>query len=256
MQELFDLHKKILALPEGSRPEEGINFSRAKEDQERAETLPEELQAEVETLRQAINEVVPEDFDYYAFAGDPEEEPSFGLDLDRAPAASSHDGSLQPDRSLIEQLRTLSWDEVHAKAGEFEQSMDNLRDLTERLHEPLRPAKTLQREFRDETRDFIKEKRKDADQIHLMYWDDEHGLMEMHFATAEELREMLPSVIARRGETVTVVAWGKPLPVERIDGLMAQAQDTLRERTYAKLGEAADEADAGQPETPEESPQG
>ena len=243
MKELLALHEKILALPEDGRPEEGINFSRAEEDQEGVDSLPEDLQAEVNALRGAINAVVPEDFEYFAFAGDTEEEPSFGLDYNRGSAGGSHGGDLVPERSLVEQLRDFVWEERRNSASEHRQSMEDLVKLMDRLSRPPRAAKAVQREFREEMQRFVREKRGDASRLHLMYWDEEHEMMEIHFETAEELRDVLPGMIARGSEVVTVVAWGKPLPVERIDALMIQGQQALRERMARRAEEAREESE-------------
>lgn len=251
MKELIHLHLQILALPEDARPETGVNFSREEDDSEGIELLPDALQAEVAALRQAINATLPEDFDYFAFAGDAEEGPSFSLEHERMPAAGSEDGTFHPERSLVEQLRELDWEAQRADAGQARQQFDSVLYLTERMSQPLPSAKGLQREFREETRDFIKEKRVIADRIHLLYWEEERELMEADFADGDALRAALPDLIAQGADVITVVVWGKPLPVERIDALLAQGQKTLREQVAARLKavEAGDEQEGHGEET-------
>ena len=239
MQEIIALHQKILSLPEEARPTEGVNFSRAEEDSEHVGELPAELQAELASLRQAINEALPEDFDYFVFVGQPDEEPLFDLLFDQMPAASSEDDFFQADRPLVEQLRELNWDEQRESAVDFKETLDGMSYLTARATEPLRSTKSLQREFREEAKEFIKAKRSDGDHIHILYWDDEaEKMMEAKFADGEALRDSLPSLVARGLDVVTLVVWGKPLPVERIDALMTQAQNALRERMAAEFEKA------------------
>ena len=243
MQEIIALHQKILSLPEEVRPADGVNFSRDEEDNEHVEELPAELQAELASVRRSINETLPEGFDYFVFVGEPEEEPVFDLMFDQTPAASSQDDLFQPDRPLIEQLRELDWDELREEATNFNETMEGMRYLTEQASKPLPSAKGLQREFREETKDFVKAKRSDGDGIHLLYLDDAAGkLLEAKFADGEALRDSLPSLVARGMSVVALVAWGKPLPVERIDALMTEAQRALRERMTAEFEKArADE---------------
>lgn len=247
MKELLDLHEKILALPEGTRPEEGVNFSRAEEDREGVDELPEDIQAEVQVLWQAINETLPEGFEYFAFVGDPEEEPSFGLELGLGHAADSYGGDYQPERSLVEQLRETDWEAARAKAEKSQEAMDNLTTLMDRMSAPLRATKAIQREFREQMQPFVREKRADTTRIHVLYWDEEHGEMEIAFESAEELRDMLPGTVARGSEVITVIAWGKPLPVERIDALMKEAQATFRARMAARMEEPAEEEAVDEP---------
>lgn len=242
MKELLALHEKILALPEETRPEEGVNFSRAEEDREGVDGLPEDLQAELRALWQAVNDTLPEGFDYMAFAGDSEQGALFGLEYDRGHVGGSIDETFLPDRSLVEQLRETNWEEARAKAIKHRETLGSFLALSQRLNTPPRATKTVQREFREEMQPFVREKRADTGRIHVLYWDEEHGMMEVHFGTADELRDLLPSVVARGSEVITIVAWGKPLPVERIDALMKEAQATLRERTAARMEESEEEA--------------
>ena len=253
MKEILALDEAIRALALDSLSEEEIDFSRDVFGDGVA-LLPAELQTEIASLQQAINAALPDDFDYFVFVGTPDEPPLFSLHYERMPAGGSADGTFQPDRPLIEQLQEVNWEAQRAKAAEFQQNLDRIVEMNQRTSGPLRSAKTLQREFREEAREFIKEKRVDAARIHVLYWDDESGMMEAAFDDGGALRETLPGLIARGSEIVVVVAWGKPLPVERIDTLKNEAQKTLRERWEASDAPAEEEGaedepgDGGQPE--------
>ena len=255
MKEIIALHEAILALELEPLFEEGVDFSRDTIG-DGIELLPDELQARVEFLQGAINAALPEDFDYFAICAIPDEPASFSLDYDRMPAGGSIDGTFLPERSLIEQLREVDWEEQRAKGRGFREKMDDIIRFHNVMSGSLRSAKVLQREFREDTKEFIKEKRKDAARIHVMYQDVEERMMEAAFEHGEALREMLPSLIAAEAEVITIVAGGKPLPVERIDALMHEAQRSLRAEIVAKGAEAreaeAREAEPAEGERPRE----
>ena len=235
MKEIIALDEKLAALPADTLPEEGIDISRH-ETHDAVATLPAELRAEIEALQGALNAVVPEPFDYFVFlAGG--EEPSFNIQFENMPAG----GDFDAERSIVEQVRELDWDAQRTLAVEQRDKMDEIVYLLERIARPLPSAKKWQREFREEIKDFVKKKRRDAGKIHVLLWDDAEGLMESEYADGEAFRAALPGVIVRGGELVSVVAGGKPLPVERIDALKAAAQKDARERGPAEAP-AADPA--------------
>ena len=248
MQEIIALHEAILALELEPPFEEGIDFSRDTIS-DGIELLPDELQARIESLQGAINAALPEDFDYYAILAFPDEPASFSLDYDRMPAGGSLDGTFLPERSLIEQLQAVNWEEQRAKGRELREKMDGILRLNAIMSGPLRSAKAVQREFREEAKDFIKEKRRDAARVHVLYWDEKEGIMEAAFEDGAAFREVLPGLVVSRSEVITIVTGGKPLPVERIDALMGEAQKAMRAEIVAKITEAEEaELEDEQPE--------
>ena len=239
MKEIIALDEKIVALPEGSLPEEGIDISR----DERAaavETLPEDIRAEIDALQSALNGVIPEPFDYFVFLGG-DEEASFSINLDQMPAAGSIGGDFDAGRSIVEQVRELDWEEQRRLATEQRVQMKEIVYMLDRLAGPLPSARKWQREFREEIKDFVREKRRDAGKIHVLVWDEEEELMESEYADGEAFRAGLPGVIMEGGELLAVVAFGKPLPVERLDALKAEAQRTLQARMRADAAAKATE---------------
>lgn len=245
MKEILALHEKILALPEDARPGGGVNFSRAPEENDGVEELPPELQDEVAALREAINATLPEDFDYFAFLHVPDGEPAFDLLLEQMPVnGPENDLEFQPERSLVEQLRELNWEELRETARKNQETIESIEHLTQLMTEPLRPAKALQRDYREETKEFVRDSRKDDSKIHVLYLDEEKGPMKVAFDDGDKLRDVLPAMIAQRSEVFAVVAWGKPLPVERVDALNAQAQQALRDKIKSSMDEAAKEVEA------------
>ncbi len=236
MKEIIALDEKIAALPEGTLPEEGIDISR-NERAEVVETLPEEIRAEIDALQSALNAVVPEPFDYFVFLGG-DEEASFSIQFENMPAG----GDFDAERSIVEQVRELDWEQQRTTAVEQRDKMDEIVYLLDRIARPLPSAKKWQREFREEIKDFVREKRRDAGKVHVLLWDEAGGLMESEYADGDAFRAALPGVIVRGGELVSVVAGGKPLPVERIDALKAAAQKNARERGPAEAETPAEPA--------------
>ena len=240
MKEIIDLQARVLAhaplLAEG----DGIDIGRDEVGGE-VELLSDELRAEAEALRQAINAAVPEDFDYFAFvAGD--EGPHFGLDRDGRPFGSEEE-EWDPERSLLEQLRAFDWDATRAQAKESH-ALAEAMSILRRITGPLPSAKSLQRDHREEVKDFVREKRRDAGKVHVLYLHAAEGLMQVAFEDGDAFREMLPGMFGRGDDVVAIVANGKPLPVERIDAHKAQAQRTLKERMREQSEEAARQREA------------
>ena len=229
MKELIDLQEKILAAASDDLPEEGIHFS-SEEGIDGLECLPTSFQAEVTSLQETLNGLVPEDFDYYVILGLAAAPPKFGLSFDESPAGSMEDGTFDAERSLFDQLRLLNWEKREQIAWKNAVIFERLMRYIKRTSTPLPSAKQLQRTFREETRDFIKEKRGDLSKIHLMYWEEAGGLMELDFPGSDALREALPDLVGEGAEIVTVVAGGKPLPVERIDALKVEALKIFGDR--------------------------
>ena len=227
MKEIIALHEAILALRLDFPSGLGVDFSRD-EISDEIELLPDALQAEIRSLQEAIDAVLPEDFDCFAFLAFPDQPASFGLEYDRMPTSDPDEDTFLPERSLIEQLREVNWEEQRAKGRGLREQMDGILRLNEIMSGSLRSAKALQREFREEAKDFIREKRKDAARVHVLYWDEKEGIMENAFEDGAAFREVLPGLVASGSEVVTIVAGGKPLPVERIDALMSEAQKNLR----------------------------
>ena len=228
MKEIIDLHQRILALPAAQRPEEGVEFDREEAD-EWVDELPPEFRAEIEALQKAVNPLIPEDFDYVAYVGSEEEFAEFVLTLNATPAQRLNQ-KFDPERSLLEQLPEVDWEERRQIAGENDQRLEQTLYAARRSSFPLPSAKNFQKTHREEMKDFIKEKRSDLSKIHVLYWEETDGLMENDFADAPAFRDALPLMIEDGAEIITVVVNGKPLPVERIDTLKVEAQQILKDR--------------------------
>ena len=188
-------------------------------------------------MQRTLNEAVPEDFEYFAFVGG-EEGPYFGLDFERMPVGPG--GEWDPEQPLVDQLRAFDWEAARERGKEGRAMMEVISVLG-RITRRLPSAKSLQRNHREEVRDFVREKRRDADKIHVLYLDEAEKLMEVEFESGDAFREALGGMIGNGEDVFAIVANGKPLPVERIDALNAQAQRTLNEQLQKESEEAARE---------------
>ena len=234
MKEIIDLQARAVAHAPRFAQDDSVDISR---DEIGGETdlLPPELREEVEALQRTLNAAIPEDFDYFVFIGG-EEGPAFGLDSGRMPVSPEDDWD--PERSIIDQLRALDW-EAMREQGKKGQAMMEVIALWQRMTRTLPAAKSLQRDHREEVKDFVREKRRDAGKIHVLYLDEAGELMEVDFETGDAFRDALPGMIGDGDDVFAIVANGKPLPVERIDALNAQGQSTLKEHMKKRSEEAA-----------------
>ena len=122
--------------------------------------------------------------------------------------------------------------------------------LLDRVMSPLPSAKGLQKDFREPMRDFVKEKRRDFTKVHVLYWNEEDGLMEVEFADGPAFQEQLQGMVADGCGLIAVVAGGKPLPAERIDALKADAQRRAADKFLAVLARADQESELDAEATP------
>ena len=233
MKEIIDLQARVLAhaqLAEGK----GLDFSREETGGDFTLLSP-ELRAEIDDLQRALNAAIPEDFEYFVFIGG-DEGPFFGLDFERHPTGP--EGDWNPEQSILDQLGPLDWEAAREKARSGGETMQEIITLLDRMEHKPPPAKGLQRDYREEVKDFVREKRRDAGKIHVLYLSAKEELMEVAFEDGEAFRDMLPGMVGRGEDVFGVVAYGKPLPVERIDALNAQAHLTFKERFREEYDEA------------------
>lgn len=242
MKELFAIHDKILAQGIEVDPDERINFSRDEIGDE-DDLLTTDLRADLTAVQQRINASLPDDFDYFAFVGS-EERPTFNLLLVDHPAAFIKLPEFEGERSLIPQLESLEWDALRAEGLESQKRLDAMMRVVDVCTATPRSSKQVQKEFREESKDFVKEKRRDAGQIHVLWWDRLEGLMEIEYPNGEELRKVLPGLLYEGGEVITIVAFGKPLAADRLDALLGEARAKFDAIVDAFV---AEDDDAGAP---------
>ncbi len=226
MKELYDLHDKILALGVEFDPEYPLNFSRdIVEDS--MPPLPGDLRSELESIQQTINHHLPADFEYYAFLG-ADEPPSFAMEVEATPMGVLESVVFDPAQPFGPQLAALNWQALREESAASAKEISQLADLLDFTSRPPRTAKQIQREFREDAKAFIKEKRRDPTMIHALYWEARPDLLiERDYANGEELMKSLPAALYAGMELVTLVVGGKPLTLEKLDALTARARQAI-----------------------------
>ena len=197
---------------------------------------------EVGALQDALDPLIPEDFDYTLLVGSEAVSARFSLHLDESPAGGSDDGTLDAARSLFDQLRLLDWEERRRTAKKNARVFEHIMRGIQRVQAPLPSAKQLQRAFREEAKEFVKAKRRNAERICVLYWEEAGGLKERDFSSGEALREALPDLVGNGAEVVTMTAFGKPLPAERIDALKAEAIRVFGDRPIPRFDDPEEDS--------------
>jgi hypothetical protein len=190
--------------------------------------LPLTWREEIDGLRTRINHAVPDDFSYRLFLG--ADKPGFMLEYNDGPSTVSSVGhEWEPVRCLIEQLKELDWMAERERAIAGCQMFDEMRAEAEKSPSGLPHTKQIQKTFREEMRDFIKGKREDASRVQVLMWRHDEGLREEEYDNLESFCRELPDIMTVHYLVITVVAGGKPLPVERIEELKGQAVKELED---------------------------
>jgi hypothetical protein len=233
--------KEIVELNERISKELGKCFSEGeltlgREDQpEELTNLPNSIQTEVKNLRQKLNQVVPNDFSYTIYIGD-ESQHCFTLEYKDGPQTGFSAGhAWNPKHSIFQQLNSLDWDTERAQAMEASQMLERMKADAEKRPANLPSTRQLQKAFRGEMKEFVKEERKDSSIIHVMIWRDDEGITCATFpdlkSFSRELFDMMPCGYL----VITIVADGKPLSVEKIELLKKKTLMELEEMPISHL---------------------
>ena len=220
MKEIAALHEQILSVSPSIFGDEFGLIILSRVILTGVERLPEALEEEAKELVAAFNRVVPEDFHY-----------SIMFSADGSSLMIAHElgdvyfdlTNLDFDRSVFEQVESLDW------SGKRAEALAGATDLDDDDEDELAPPVVLathpfQKAFRDEMKDFIKEKRRDASIVSvLMFSERVEELLEQEFKSLAELNEHVPGMMFYRDHIVTVVANGKPMPAKEIDRLKSRA---------------------------------
>ena len=234
MKEIIELNKKLTELLGECLPEDALVLDRCDQPEELIR-LPIELRDEIEQLRNQINQVVPNDFEYILCLGD--DSPDLLLEYgDGAQTGFFRSHEWQPDRSIIEQLNGFNWDKEREQAIAGCQKFDAMKENAKHTPSRLPSTKEIQKAFRDEMKEFVRTKRKDSSKVHVMVWRDPEGVLEMSFKDVVSFIDELIDLMPTGHLIITVVADGKPIPVEKIELLKKKALKELEQMpiSYAK----------------------
>jgi len=225
MKEIIELNKRLLEQL-GKCFSEGVLVIGRHDQPDELARLPGALRKDIEQLREEINQVVPNDFTYAFFLGD--DSPNLTIEYeDGAQTGFFRGHEWQSDRSIIEQLKGFNWDAERKQAIAGCQMFDEMRQNAKHMPSRLPSTKETQKAFRDEMKDFVRAKRKDPSKVHVMLWRDHAGITEENFKDLESFTDALIDLMPTKYLIVTVVADGKPLPVEKIELLKKKALKEL-----------------------------
>jgi hypothetical protein len=225
MREVIELNNRLVGQL-GKCSSDSVLMLGREDQPEELKRLPVAFQADIEALRSKINAVVPDDFKYTLCLGD--DEPEFMLDYEDGAQMGFFKGrEWQLDRCIVEQLEEFDWDAERQQAIAGCQMFDNMAADTKDAPSRLPSTKEIQKAFRDKMREFVKTKRKDALEVHVMLWRDDEGVKEETYDDMKSFCWALPDIMTVHYLVITVVADGKPLPVERIESLKKQAVKEL-----------------------------
>lgn len=227
MKEIIELNDRLRRELGNCFPD-GVLMLRRNDEPEELKGLPVKWRGEIEALRVRINDVVPDDFSYTMFLGD--DEPGFMLEYNDGPSTGSFGGNeWESGRRLVEQLKELNWMAERERAIAGCQMFDEIRAGAENSPSRLPPTKQIQKTFREEMREFVRTKRKDASKVHVLMWRDDEGMREEAYDNLESLCRELPDIMTVHYLVITVVAAGKPVSVERIEDLKKRAVKELED---------------------------
>ena len=227
MREIIELNNRLVG-ELGKCSSDGVLTLGRDSQSEELKRVPVALQAEIEAFRGKVNEVVPNDFNWTVFLGD--DSPYFMIEYNDGPQTGFFRGhEWQLGRCMIEQLKDFDWEGERHEAISGCQIFDDIRANAEHSPSRLPPTKAIQKEFRDEMKEFVTAKRKDASKVHVMLLRDDEGIKEGTYDDMKSFCRELPEIMTVHYLVVTVVADGKPLPVERIESFKKQALKDLED---------------------------
>ncbi len=190
-----------------------------------APSLPTPVQESLAPLWKELNQLVPSGIDYALTLSANE------AVLYLASPVTTQSFPLRKDASLPEQLHAIEWDKLRTAPPP-----------AELFFSASFSTKTLQRLFREDVRQWIREVRKDANRIHILYYDeapefdeelddeedDGPRLDTLSFPNMTVFLEELESLMRNARCLVSVVSEGKPWSVERIDRLKREIANRLQ----------------------------
>ena len=230
MKEIIELNERIQhEAPQAVPKEFGFLLVTSEPGgEEELGALPPSIRRDLDELCEKLKRAMPDDFGFQISfeAHDP-----YLMVVYRDGAQTEGNCPLEwdPKRSIFEQLDAVNWNEQRAGVLARCQSFDVMKERAKDVKPRLPCTKEIQKAFRDEMREFVKTKRKDALRVHAMLFREDEGVKEETFEDMNSFCRELPNIMTVQDLVVTVVADGKPLPVERIESLKKQALKELED---------------------------
>jgi hypothetical protein len=227
MKEIIELNSRILteapnAVPKDTGP---LMVTRERDTDGELKGLPADIKADLEGLCEKLGKAIPNDFGFTMFVGD--YNPSLDLTYsDGGQTFGSWPVEWDTKRSIFDQLREFNWDEFRKRMIAGCQEFDAMREASKHAQPTLPSTKTIQKWFRGPMETFVKAKRKETTKIHVLMCHAD-GIQERSFDDMESFCSKLPDIMTLQFLVITVVAGGKPLPVQKIEKLKEQALKEL-----------------------------
>jgi len=236
MNEIIELNRRIREESAGKQETEDGTLLSREEGPELWRGYSPELVAEAQAVHATLNRLIPDDFSYSVFFGD--EMPSLSLEFeDGAQMGSFQSLEIKEHLSIESQFGAMDWDEQRAIEIEKCQTWDQLKTAASQVPAKVIPTKHLQRQCRDDLKDWIREKRRDHLKAFVLTWREDEEFSDEEFESFEAFEQAIPDILATGYQIIGVVANGKPLPVKRIDYLKATALKMMEEHmpiSYAR----------------------
>jgi hypothetical protein len=225
MKEIVELNQLLLDHAKDCLPEDGLMLNRHGGDED-LDKIPTDLRKEIDLLREQLNRIMPDDFSYFVSLGNGEA--LFSVQYENGPTTMySPAQHWEPAQSLFPQLEAFDWDGLRGECVSQSEAFDHIAEIAKELPVMIPSTKRLQKDFRDEVKAYIKEKRDEPD-AHVLIFDGE-ALFDCDFESAEQFQDQLRDIMPHMVHVVAVVANGKPIPAEKIDAMKKTALLTLED---------------------------
>jgi hypothetical protein len=227
MKEIIELNQR-LCRELGKQFEKEELFLRRNDQPDELKRLPARWQEEIQSLRNKINQVVPNDFTYTLWLG--KNPPMFSIGFGDGAQTEMFGGpEWRRDMLLVEQLKEIDWDGSRGVAMANCQIFDRIAANAKDAPALLPSTEQVQAMFHNTLHDFLRSKRSKKSKIRALLWREDDGLTEEGYEDMKAFQRALPDIMTVHYLVVTVVENGKPFSVGEIEQLKKAAVDELKD---------------------------
>ena len=240
MKEIIEINKRIMIEAPGIVPPgaDCLFVSRDGLGDKEADNLPPAIKADLNTLCERLNGLVPNDFNYVLCLGD--YNPTIMLEFcDGAMARGGCGESFNPEHSLFEQLEKVDWNKHRTFAMAGSQFFDGVCEISKDLEPTLPATVEIQRRFRNEFESFAKAKRTGPKRIFLLKWRDDEGVTENSCESMKDLRGDLCDLMTCGYAIIGAIVDKKLLPPKKVDKLKREVLKDMKETMPISYARAA-----------------